>query len=71
MVAKNRSPLQVDPKFLTKLKKLRIKVIASGKETSLRQLTEEISRDDIFQDLEKKILNDSNIIGIRLDRRVR
>ena len=68
MVAKNRSPLQVDPKFLRKLKNLRVKVLATEQETSLRQLTEEMARDDIFGDFEKKILCDDTI-KIKLDRR--
>lgn len=71
MVAKNRSPLQVDPKFLIKIKKLRLKILASGKETSLRQITEEMSRDDIFSEVEKRILQQDYTLGIKLDRRSR
>ena len=71
MVAKNRSPLQVDPKFLKKLKSTRLKKIANGQDTSLRQLTEEMSRDDVWNEIEKKILNPELKIGIKLDRRRR
>lgn len=71
---KKRVPLQVSPEFRIMLKNLQRKVIASGRDTSLRDLTEEMAKTPtLFEDLEKRLLsNHGDInINIRFDRRKR
>lgn len=70
---KKRVPLQVSPEFRIMLKNLQRKIIASGMDTSLRDLTEEMAKTPIlFDELERKILNSSELnLNIRFDRRKR
>jgi hypothetical protein len=73
MAHANRTPLQVSPAFLEKLKELQRKIrMATGNEKSLRSLTEDITKTPAFREMENTILRSGNInmdIKIRLDRR--
>lgn len=63
-MVKQRDPLQVSPEFKRKLNMLKGKLLANGmkeKDVSLRILTEKISDDIIFSDIEKKILGGKDI----------
>ena len=68
----NRTPLQVSPQFLEKLKELQKKVrMKTGDEKSLRELTDKIASSEVFKDVEK-MLFDNKIdmdVKIRFDRR--
>jgi len=70
-VVTKRVPLQVSPEFRIKMQKLKGKVLASGKnDISIRELTERIAKDGIFEDIERKILNSSEVdLKINFDRR--
>jgi len=71
-MAKQRSPLQVSPKFLMKLKELQRKVrMTTGTERSLRELTDDLVTTPAFDELEKRIANGNIKIdfNIRFDRR--
>lgn len=70
----NRTPLQVSPQFLNKLKELQRKIrMTTGDEKSLRELTDHIASSNIFNDVEKLISNKTNKIDmdikVRFDRR--
>lgn len=71
MTKHNRTPLQVSPQFLDKLKGLQKKIrMTTGDEKSLRELTDHIASSGIFNDVEREILSKNNIdIRIRFDRR--
>jgi len=57
MAGKSRVPMQVSPEFEIRIKKLQIAIMKSqGKNVSLRDLTEKVSKDPNFDDLEKSIL---------------
>lgn len=72
-MVKSRSPLQVSDKFLKKLKDLQVKVrMTTGKEKSLRELTDELVSTPAFEDLERKLAKAQNIkvdFNINFDRR--
>lgn len=74
MAHKNRTPLQVSDEFLEKLKDLQRKVrMNTGDEKSLRELTEQIAKSNVFNEVEKMIANKGDIkmdVKIRLDRRI-
>lgn len=72
MVAR-RVPLQVSPEFRIRIQKLKGKVLQDGKkEISIRELTERMAEDGIFEDIEKKILNGADVdLKIRFDGRRR
>jgi len=75
MAKKNRSPLQVSPKFKERLDELQKKIMmAQGEKKSFRYITESIITSPLFSDIEKTIINkDRDIkmdIKIRLDRRI-
>ena len=54
MAGKSRVPMQVSPEFEIRIKKLQIAIMKSqGKNVSLRDLTEKVSKDPNFDDLEK------------------
>lgn len=71
---KTRVPLQVSEKFAERLRELQRKVrMTTGKEKSLRQLTDEIVSSDIFHEIENRVLKQGDIkmdIKIKLDRRL-
>jgi len=73
-MAKSRSPLQVSDKFLQKLKDLQVKVrMTTGKEKSLRELTDELVSTPAFEDLEKRLAKGQNVrvdFNIRFDKRL-
>ena len=57
---KRRDPLQVSPVFKKKLKDLQLKIRLNGSDRSLRDLTEDIARDILYNEIEKKILKGTN-----------
>ena len=61
--------MQVSPEFIRKLKELRIKIYANGKETNLIQLTEQIADPMVFTKIEQMILKDDINEILRFDRR--
>jgi len=69
-IAKGRVPMQVSPKFKDKLKEIQRKIIASGNDISLRDLTEEITISNSLDHIEEKlILKKIKDINLRLDKR--
>lgn len=73
MAKSNRIPLQVSPKFNEKLKELQRKIrMKTGNDRSLRDLTEDIAMSQMFEEVEKKLLdNGINMdIKIKFDRRI-
>lgn len=74
MAKQNRTPLQVSPDFKKKLDDLQKKIMMSkGQKISLRELTDEIIKSPIFDDIENKILKTGDVkmdIKIKLDRRM-
>ena len=70
-MSKQRVPLQVAPEFEKKLKSLQKKIMMKqGKNVSLRDLTEKISKTTDFERLEQTILKNPSIdIKINLDMR--
>jgi len=75
VIGKNRVPLQVSPSFRQRLKDLKRKAIINGwdeSEASARKLTELISKDAIFLDIERKILEKKDIgLKVKFDMRFR
>jgi hypothetical protein len=70
-----RTPLQVSPEFLNKLKELQRKIrMQTGDDKSLRELTDHIASSGILNDVDKMISNKSNKIDmdikVRFDRRM-
>lgn len=73
MAKTNRIPLQVSPKFSEKLKELQRKIrMKTGNERSLRDLTDDIAMSQLFDEVEKTILDGGlNMdIKVRFDRRI-
>jgi hypothetical protein len=74
MALKNRNPMQVSPEFKRKLDEIQKKVMmARGIKPSLREITEDIIKSPLFNDIEKDIIKSGNInadIKIRFDKRV-
>lgn len=68
-MVRRRVPMQVSPEFMKKLKELRIKIYANGKETNLIQLTEQIAEPIVFTKIEEAILKDDINEILRFDRR--
>lgn len=69
MACKKRVPMQVAPEFETRIKNLQKAImIKQGKNISLRDLTQVISKTAGFDALEKKILSVGEI-KLRLDKR--
>ena len=68
-MVRRRVPMQVSPEFIRKLKELRIKIYANGKETNLIQLTEQIADPMVFTKIEQMILKDDINEILRFDRR--
>lgn len=69
-MAKKRVPMQVSPSFEEKLKELQRKIRATGRDISLRDLTEEIAGMNSLIVIEEKLLQKKlNDINLKLDRR--
>ena len=66
---KSRVPLQVDPIFREKLKEIQQKFKDNGFEKSLRDITGDMVKLNVFNDFEKNIKNIKMDIRIRLDKR--
>lgn len=68
-MSKQRVPLQVAPEFEKKLKDLQKKIMMKqGKNISLRDLTEKISKTKDFENLENTILKNPSLdIKIKFD----
>ena len=71
MAGKSRVPMQVSPEFEVRIKKLQSLIMKKeGKIVSLRDLTEKVSKDPNFDDLEKSILKVANFdLKVNFDRR--
>ena len=71
MAGKSRVPMQVSPIFEIRIKNLQKEIMKKqGKNISLRDLTEKITKVQKFDELEKAILNIDNVeIKINMDRR--
>jgi len=71
MANKSRVPMQVSPLFEFRIKKLQSEIMKKhGKNVSLRDLTEKITKLPNFDDLEREILNIKvTDIKINLDKR--
>lgn len=71
MAGKTRVPMQVSPEFELRIKKLQSEIMKQeGKVVSLRDLTEKLSKDPNFDEMEKSILNITNIgFKLNFDRR--
>ena len=74
MAKANRSPLQVSPEFKKKLDEIQRKIMMSqGEKKSLREITTEIIKSPMFNEIEKNLIKSGDIkmdIKIKLDRRV-
>ena len=74
MAKPNRSPLQVSPEFKKKLDEIQRKIMMSqGEKKSLREITTEIIKSPMFNEIEKNLIKSGDIkmdIKIKLDRRV-
>lgn len=71
-MSKSRTPLQVSPVFAKRLKEMQGKFYANGNPKSLRDITEAIANPEIFNDVEKKILEGKFInfdIFVKFDKR--
>jgi len=69
-----RRPLQASETFLAELKKLQMRIRKeTGDNPSFRELTEDFVKNDMFNELEKRILNKKNNnnlnFTIRFDKR--
>lgn len=71
MANKRRVPMQVSPEFEQRMKRLQVAIMKKqGIKESLRDLTEKISKQPDFDEVERKILNVSvPDIKIKTDRR--
>ncbi len=74
MAQKNRSPLQVDPQFKKKLDEIQRKIMmAQGEKKSLREITNDIIKSPLFNDIEKNLIKSGDIrmdIKVKFDRRL-
>ena len=72
-MSKQRKPLQVSPEFKKRLDDLQREIMGSQrKKVSLRDLTTEIVRNPMFQEIERKIIQSGNVdidLKIKLDKR--
>jgi hypothetical protein len=75
MSTKKRKPLQVCPEFHEKLINMQRKIrMKDGSDKSIRDITEEIIRSPLFEEIEKKIITSQNLnfdINIKMDLRRR
>ena len=74
MAKANRSPLQVSPEFKKRLDDIQRKIMMSqGKNKSLREITDDIVTNPMFNEIEKSMVKAGNIkvdLKIKLDRRM-
>ena len=74
MAKQNRSPLQVSPEFKKRLDDIQRKIMMSqGKNKSLREITDDIVTNPMFNEIEKSMVKAGNIkvdLKIKLDRRM-
>ena len=72
-MAKNRSPLQVSPEFKKRLNEIQKNIMkAQGEKKSFREITENIIKSPLFEDIEKNLIKTGEIkldLQIKLDRR--
>jgi len=71
MANKSRVPMQVSPEFELRIKKLQSEIMKQeGKVVSLRDLTEKLSKDPNFDEMERSILSIANVgLKVNFDRR--
>lgn len=60
-MVKKRGPLQVSDNFMNKLKALKRKIMMTGQEISLRELTDRIAKSREFQNLENDIMKTQKV----------
>lgn len=74
MAKPNRSPLQVSPEFKKRLDDIQRKIMmAQGEKKSLREITTDIIKNPMFNEIEKNMIKAGNIkvdLKIKLDRRI-
>ena len=74
MAKANRSPLQVSPEFKKRLDEIQREIMmAQGKKKSLREITDDIVENPMFNEIEKNMIKSGNIrvdFKIKLDRRL-
>ena len=74
MAKSNRTPLQVSPEFKKRLDEIQRQIMfAQGQKKSLRQITDEIVGNPMFNEIEKNMIKAGNIkvdFKIKLDRRM-
>jgi len=68
-MSKSRTPLQVSPEFISKLKNIKGQYLLKGMDKSLRELTEIIAKSGILDNLEMEINKDE--LMIKMDSRKR
>jgi len=70
----SRSPLQVSPEFKKRLDDLQRKIMmAQGEKKSLREITDDIVGNPMFNEIEKSMVKAGNVkvdFKIKLDRRI-
>jgi len=74
MAKLNRTPLQVSPEFKRRLDEIQKKIMrAQGEKKSLREITEQIIKSPLFNDIEKNLIKAGDIkfdVKIRFDKRL-
>jgi hypothetical protein len=71
-MGKGRVPMQVSPHFKDKLKEIQRKMILSGNEISLRDLTDQIADMDSLSSIQEKLMDKKlKDINLNLDKRRR
>jgi len=74
MAKLNRTPLQVSPEFKRRLDEIQKKIMrAQGEKKSLREITEQIIKSPLFNDIEKNLIKAGDIkvdFKIRFDKRL-
>lgn len=72
-MAKSRSPLQVSPEFKKKLDEMQREIMKSqGEKKSFREITADIIRSPLFNDIEKSMIKSEKLekdIRLKFDRR--
>jgi len=67
-------PLQTSPEFKRRLDEIQKKIMmAKGKKVSLREITEQIIKSPLFNDIEKNLIKAGDIkfdVKIRFDKRL-
>jgi len=74
MAKPNRSPLQVSPEFKKRLDEIQRKIMmAQGQKKSLREITTDIIKNPMFNEIERNMIKSGDIkvnLKIKLDRRM-